>query len=290
MRNVVAYLFVSVDGVVGEPAEWLAVTEDIAATVTARAESTDTILLGRVTYEEFASEWPYRSGTMADFLNSTQKLVVSTSLEDASWQNTSLIDGNAIISEELERLRRSPGQDVLVLGSATLVQSLLRRRMIDELVLLVHPVIKGQGRRLFDELKDHVPLKHPECVTFEGGIASMSYAMNSRPEDGPIEKTPHPGAPEDTIMATNPDPTIAELDPEIRQLDPATRELDHRFNDGIDVTLLWNERTNAVSIAVHDEKLGEFFELEVDAEDALTAFHHPYTYASRGWIDRSLAA
>ncbi len=288
MRRIVAYLFVSVDGVAGEPTEWLTVSEDIAATVAARAESTDTVLLGRVTYEEFATEWPYRSGPMADFLNTTHKLVVSTSLEDASWQNTSLIDGNAIISEELERLRFSPGRDVLVLGSATLVQSLLRRRMIDELVLLVHPVIKGQGRRLFDELKDHVPLEPAKCVTFGSGTVSMSYAMNSRPVSGPNEETPNP-APEDTIMATEPDSAIRELDPAVRELDPAIRELDHRLSDGIDVTLLWNERTNRVSIAVQDDKTGEFFELEVNPEDALTAFYHPYAYSSRAWTDRALA-
>jgi hypothetical protein len=71
--------------------------------------------------------------------------------------------------------------------------------------------------------------------------------------------------------------------------DPEIRELDHRVNDGIDVRLLWNSRTNAVSIAVLDERTGEYFELDVDPEDAQVAFHHPYGYSQRGWID-ALAA
>jgi hypothetical protein len=80
---------------------------------------------------------------------------------------------------------------------------------------------------------------------------------------------------EDTIMTTTPDPAI--------------RELDHRFSDGIDVRLLWDSRTNGVSIAVLDERSGEYFELDVDPEDAQVAFHHPYAYANRDWIE-SLAA
>jgi dihydrofolate reductase len=278
MRKIVACLFVSVDGVVGEPAEWLAMSEDLAATVAARATSTDTILLGRVTYEEFASEWPSRSGAMADFINTTHKVVVSTGLDEVYWQNTALIDGNALIGEELARLRHARGKDILVLGSPTLVQSLLRRAMIDELVLLVHPVIKGRGRRLFDELKDHAPLQQVKCVTFDSGLVSLSYEMNSRPTRSPNQQTRRSliRAAEDTIMYTTPDPTI--------------RELDHRVNDGIDARLLWNSRTNRVSIAVEDERTGEFFELDVDPGDALFAFYHPYAYARRRWADHALAA
>jgi hypothetical protein len=91
-------------------------------------------------------------------------------------------------------------------------------------------------------------------------------------------------------MNTNPDFAIHEPGPQTRALDPSLRELDRRFNDGINVTLLWNERTDQVSVAVHDEKTGESFELAVDAEDALTAFQHPYAYSSRGLTAPALAA
>ena len=226
MRKIVACLFVSVDGIVGEPAEWLAMSEQLAATIAARTASTDTILLGRVTYETFAAEWPSRSGAMADFMNTTHKVVVSTGLEEVHWENTALIDGNALIGDELARLRQVPGKDILVLGSATLVQSLLRRAMIDELVLLVHPVIKGPGRRLFDELKEHAPLHEVNCVTFDSGLVSLTYKLKAcrASSPGQLPRLPHIRAAEVNLMQTTTDPTV--------------RELDHRVNDGIDVRLL----------------------------------------------------
>ena len=72
--------------------------------------------------------------------------------------------------------------------------------------------------------------------------------------------------------------------------DPIIRELDHRVSDGIDVRLLWNSRTNGVSVTVEDARLGHSFELEVEPEDAVTAFHHPYAYAGRDWTHQLLAA
>jgi dihydrofolate reductase len=278
MRKIVACVLCSVDGVVGEPAEWLAMSDGLAAAVAARSASSDTILLGRATYEQFASEWPYRSGAMADFMNRTHKLVVSTSLDHACWQNTDLIDANASIGEQLARLQRARGNDILVLASATLVQCLLRRALVDELVLLVHPVIKGSGRQLFDEVTEHVPMQHIECGIFSNGLVSLTYEMNSLGPSGPNRETPQPHtkAPEDTIMQT----TISHT----------SRELDHRLNDGLDVKLLWNSLTDRVSVAVTDERTGEFFELDVDPEHALAAFYHPYAYASASGTDHALAA
>ncbi len=253
-------------------------SDDLAASVAARSASTDTILLGRATYEQFAGEWPYQSGAMADFMNRTRKLVVSTSLSDACWQNTDLIDANASIGDQLARLQRMPGNDILVLGSATLVQCLLRRAMIDELVLLVHPVIKGHGRRLFDEFTDYVPMQQINCVTFSSGLVSLNYEMNSRSPSSPNQQTrrPQTKAREDTIMHATTNRT--------------TRELDHRVNDGLDVKLLWNSHTDGVSVGVAVERTGEYFELDVDPEDALTAFYDPYAYASRAGTDHALAA
>jgi dihydrofolate reductase len=278
MKKIVACLFCSVDGVLGEPEEWLAMSDELAASVTARSASTDTILLGRVTYEVFASEWPYRSDAMAEFMNRTRKVVVSTTLEDAHWQNTELIDPIASIGEQLARLRRGPGNDILVLGSATLVQCLLRRAMIDELVLLVKPVIKGRGSRLFDEFPHHVPMHHIECVTFDSGVVSVSYEMNFRGPSSPSQQTrrPHTNAQEDTLMQTT--------------TSSATRELAHRVTEGLDVKLLWNSLTDRVSVAVEDELTGEFFEFEVDPTDGLIAFYHPYAYVNRSSIDDALAA
>lgn len=91
-------------------------------------------------------------------------------------------------------------------------------------------------------------------------------------------------------MDNNSELAILGSDPTIPDPDAAIRELDRRFNDGIDVRLLWNERTNSVSVAVQDQETGESFEVDVDPEDALTAFHHPYAYSSRGRTDPALAS
>jgi hypothetical protein len=149
--------------------------------------------------------------------------------------------------------------------------------MIDELVLLVQPVVKGAGRRLFDGFASHVPMRQMKCVTFTGGVVSLSYEMNVRGPCGPNHQTPPPrmNAQEDTIMTTTTTHT--------------TRELDHRVNDGLDVTLLWNSATDRVSVAVEDERTGEFFEFEVDPGDALIAFNHPYAYANATRTDHALA-
>lgn len=150
--------------------------------------------------------------------------------------------------------------------------------MIDELVLLVSPVIKGRGRRLFDEFTRHVPMRHVESVTFDSGLTSLSYEMNSGPARGPSQQAPstHAAAPKDTTMNII--------------LDPSIRELDHRVSDGVDVTLLWNSLTDRVSIAVGDERTGDFFELEVDRADAMFAFEHPYVYVDRRWTHSVLAS
>ena len=277
MRKIVACVICSVDGVVGEPAEWLAMTAEETATIAARSAFSDTILLGRATYQTLAGEWPHRSGAMADFLNRTHKLVVSTSLDHASWENTDVIDPDATVGEALARLQRAPGNEILVLGSATLVQCLLRRKLIDELVLLVQPVVKGAGRRLFDGFASHVPMQQMKCVTFTSGVVSLSYEMNVRDQCGLNHQTPPPrmNAQEDTIVTTTTTRT--------------TRELDHRVNDGLDVKLLWNSATDRVSVAVEDGRTGEFFEFEVDPEDALIAFSHPYAYANATRTDHALA-
>ncbi len=278
MRKIVACVICSVDGVVGEPADWLAMTAEETATIAARSAFTDTILLGRATYETLAGELPHRSGGMADFMNRTHKLVVSTSLDHAAWENTDVIDPDVTVGEALARLQRAPGNEILVLGSATLVQCLLRREMIDELVLLVQPVVQGAGRRLFDGFASCVPMRQMECVTFTGGVVSLSYEMNVRGPRGLNHQTPPPpiNAQEDTIVTTTTTRT--------------TRELDHRVNDGLEVKLLWNAATDRVSVAVEDERTGEFFEFGVDPEDALIAFNHPYAYANATRTDHALAA
>jgi dihydrofolate reductase len=120
-------------------------------------------LLGRVTYEGFAAAWPTREGPFADKLNGDPKVVVSTTLKDPEWQNTTVIDGDVV--ERVTRLVAETDGDVLVAGSGTLVATLLAADLVDELRLMVFPTILGRGRRLFPEDGERVKLALAESRT-----------------------------------------------------------------------------------------------------------------------------
>jgi dihydrofolate reductase len=120
-------------------------------------------LLGRVTYEGFAAAWPTREGPFADKLNGDPKVVVSTTLKDPEWQNTTVIDGDVV--ERVTRLVAETDGDVLVAGSGTLVATLLAADLVDELRLMVFPTILGRGRRLFPDDGERVKLALAESRT-----------------------------------------------------------------------------------------------------------------------------
>jgi dihydrofolate reductase len=120
-------------------------------------------LLGRVTYEGFAAAWPSQEGPFADKLNNDTKYVVSTTLEDPSWQNTTVISGDVV--DEISRLKQETDGGILVSGSGTLVGTLLEADLVDELRLMVFPTILGRGRRLFPDGIDRLKLKLTESRT-----------------------------------------------------------------------------------------------------------------------------
>jgi dihydrofolate reductase len=140
----------------------------------------DTILLGRRTYEEFAAFWPNQPSDVefANQINNTPKVVVSTTLETVEWQNSTLIEGDVV--EQLSLLKRQPGKDISITGSATLVRSLLRDGLLDELRLLVHPIVVGSGRRLFEDGGGRVPLKLVNSRTFSTGVLYLTYEPADR--------------------------------------------------------------------------------------------------------------
>jgi dihydrofolate reductase len=117
----------------------------------------DALLLGRVTYQGFAEAWPSRTGEFADKFNSMPKCVVSTTLEEAEWNNSTLIRGD--VAEEIAKLKHQPGGDILVNGSAQLVQTLMEHDLVDEYRLMVFPVVLGSGKRLFNETSKAISLK-----------------------------------------------------------------------------------------------------------------------------------
>jgi len=183
MRRVVAGLFVSLDGVVEAPEKWQLsyFNDEMGEAVGAAMAAADAMLLGRVTYQEFASYWPGASSEdqpFADYMNNTQKYVVSTTLENVDgWQNSTLIKGN--VAEEIAELKRRSGKDITIIGSAALVRSLLRDGLLDELGLMVHPVVVGGGKRLFEDGGDREVLELVDSKTFSTGVVSLTYRPSS---------------------------------------------------------------------------------------------------------------
>ncbi|HZB97405.1 MAG TPA: dihydrofolate reductase family protein, partial [Candidatus Sulfotelmatobacter sp.] len=137
VRKVVAVELVSVDGVMGSPEEWAFSysNEEMEEANASGMAASDALLLGRVTYEGFAAFWPNQPGgtPMVDYINSVRKHVVSTTLEEVEWNNSTLIKGNVV--EGITRLKRQPGKDITSIGSGVLVRSLLRDGLLDELRL-----------------------------------------------------------------------------------------------------------------------------------------------------------
>ncbi|MEU9833965.1 dihydrofolate reductase family protein [Streptosporangium sp. NPDC048047] len=176
MRKIVAGFFLSLDGVMESPEKWHFpyFDEEMGQAVAAQAEGADAMLLGRATYQEFAGYWPTADDDpMAAQMNETPKYVVSSTLKTLEWQNSTLISGN--VTEEIARLKQGPGRDISISGSATLVRSLLREGLLDELRLLVHPIVVGSGRRLFPEGGEQTPLKLVESQTFGTGVVHLVY-------------------------------------------------------------------------------------------------------------------
>jgi dihydrofolate reductase len=130
-------------------------------------------LLGRKTYEGFAAAWPSREGEFADKFNSMPKYVVSSTLKDPDWDNTTVIDGD--LAEEIPKLRDEVDGDILVAGSAQLVQGLIENGLVDELRLMVFPVVLGSGKRLFGETSDKQSLKLTDSKFVGDGVAILTY-------------------------------------------------------------------------------------------------------------------
>ena len=177
MRKIIVSEYVSLDGIMEEPGAWSFDfwSEEAAKFKYDELFASDTLLLGRVTYAGFAKAWPTMEGT-GDFgerMNSLPKYVVSSTLKQAEWNNSRLIQGNAV--EEIARLKQEPGQDILLAGSGALVRSLMPHGLIDEYRLMVHPVVLGSGKRLFPEGSEKLVLKLVETRAFSSGVVVLTY-------------------------------------------------------------------------------------------------------------------
>jgi dihydrofolate reductase len=137
------------------------------------ALSADALLLGRVTYEGFAAAWPSREGEFADKFNGMPKYVVSSTLEEPEWSNSTVLKGDVV--EEVSKLRQGPDGDIVVHGSAQLVQTLIAHDLVDELRLMVFPVVLGAGKRLFGDTSDRKRLRLTDSKAVGDGVAILIY-------------------------------------------------------------------------------------------------------------------
>jgi dihydrofolate reductase len=135
--------------------------------------SSEALLLGRVTYEGFARAWPSREGEFADKFNTMPKYVVSSTLDEPEWNNSIVLKGD--VAEEVTRLRQQHDGDIVVHGSARLVQTLVEHDLVDELRLMVFPVVLGSGKRLFGETSDKRPLRLVDSKMVGDGVAILAY-------------------------------------------------------------------------------------------------------------------
>lgn len=178
MRNLVVTEFVSLDGVMENPAWTFPYWNDaIAKFKGEESDASDALLLGRVTYEGFAAAWPNSDDEGAPYFNSVRKYVVSNTLTHADWNNSHIISGDLVA--EIKRLKASDGRDIIVHGSATLVQMLIQQGLVDRLRLLVYPVIIGKGIRLFQEGAT-ASFTLVEARSVGSGVAALIYAPETK--------------------------------------------------------------------------------------------------------------
>ncbi len=186
MGKIVVSENVSLDGVVQDPAGdegfsrggWvglIAAREDVAEVALDEAVGAEAFLLGRRSYEWFAARWPSRSGELADRLNSLPKYVVSSTLEDPGWNNSTVLKGDAV--DEVSKLKQELRGEIVVAGSFQLLRTLMEHDLVDELRLKIFPVVLGAGERLFGETSDKKPMRLVDNRTLGEGIAYLTYEL-----------------------------------------------------------------------------------------------------------------
>jgi dihydrofolate reductase len=188
MGKIIVSENVTLDGVIQDPAGgegfrhggWVGRIgdrgrEEAAKIVIDEALGTEAMLLGRRTYEFLASRWPTRTGELADRLNSKPKYVVSSTLQDPSWNNTTVLKGDVV--SEVTKLKLQLAGGIIVAASLQLVHALLEHDLIDELRLMIYPVALGTGRRLFGETSDKKPMRLLEARAVAGDLAFLTYEV-----------------------------------------------------------------------------------------------------------------
>jgi dihydrofolate reductase len=184
MGRIVVSENVTLDGVIEDPAGvegfrlggWVGVItdrEEPGKVLLDEALSTEALLLGRRSYEFFAARWPSRSGELADRLNSLPKYVVSSTLEDPDWNNSTVLKGDVV--DEVSKLKQELNGEIVVYASIQLTRTLMEHDLVDELRLMVYPVVLGAGERLFGETSDRKTMRLVDARTVGDGVALLTY-------------------------------------------------------------------------------------------------------------------
>jgi dihydrofolate reductase len=181
VRKLYSFMMGTLDGFYEGPNQefdWPNVDEEFNRFAAGQLYDTDILLFGRVTYEGMASYWPTQAAreddpVVAELMNTMPKIVVSTTLESADWHNTTLVGGN--VAEELSKLKQQPGKDLAIMGSPNLTVSLIGMGLVDELRVVVNPVVLGEGKSLFRSTEDRLRLRLLQTRTFSSGNVLLTY-------------------------------------------------------------------------------------------------------------------
>jgi dihydrofolate reductase len=193
MRKIIANLFISLDGVVEEPADWHFpyFNDEMGAAVDAVLGTADTVLLGRRTYDDHAGAWPEREAAgeedaeFAKALGDVRKIVVSRQRLELTWRNSEQLQGDLV--EAVAALKNEPGGPIATSGSISVVRQLLAAGLLDELRLLVHPIAVRKGMRLFDEGERPIPLRLISSEAFGTGVLNLVYGPGESTGDATYE-------------------------------------------------------------------------------------------------------
>jgi dihydrofolate reductase len=186
MRKVISFNMVTLDGFFAGPdgeIDWHHVDAEFNEFAIAQLDSAGGLLFGRVTYQLMASYWPTDMAmkddpVVASKMNALPKIVFSKTLEKAEWNHTRLVKGN--VAEEISRLKRQPGKDWFLFGSADLASTLTNYGLVDEYRVMVNPVVLGSGKPLFKGVKDKLDLKLASTKAFRSGNVLLSYQPDRR--------------------------------------------------------------------------------------------------------------
>jgi dihydrofolate reductase len=179
-RKIVANYFISLDGVVESPDQWHFpyFDDQMGDAVNAGFARSDALLMGGTLYREWSAYWPNSDDRpFANIMNNQTKYVVSRTLDRADWTNTTLIRDD--VAARIREIKAQPGKDIAMSGSATLARWLLTEDLLDELNLLVHPIVVGTGARLFPDATPRQPLELVDSTAFRSGVLHLVYRPSS---------------------------------------------------------------------------------------------------------------